>query len=196
MRKHKQHRVYHSILPALQEPGCPFCRLLKEFQAECLQTKTQRDLHRLCNFHAWGLAAVLDAPDAASIFMRLLDEMSVPGSAGTGCDICRDIVDEENLRIREFVSCSQSAAVVGWFKTGAALCIPHGMKLRPKLPPTLVPRIDNIMQQYRQQLHTELEHLRDGWDPQHNRSGWGAVGHAAEFLVAHRGLRAKGESQC
>ncbi len=189
MRKHRQHTVYHSILPAMQEPGCPFCRLLKEFQTECLQTKTEANLYCLCNFHAWGLAAVQDAPEAAVIFMKLLNDMAVPSDAGTGCDICREIAEEEDLRIREFVSSMQCAAVVEWFQTKPALCIPHGMKLRPKLPPTMASQIDSMMQRYRQQLYIELEHLRDEWDPEHNRIGWGAVGHAAEYLVAHRGLR-------
>jgi hypothetical protein len=42
MRRHKQHVVYHSILPVLHQPGCPFCRLLKEFQADRLQTDERR----------------------------------------------------------------------------------------------------------------------------------------------------------
>ena len=190
MRKHKQHTVYHSILPVLCEPGCPFCRLLKEFQAERLQSRAEMHLHQLCNFHVWGFAAVQDAPDAARIFLSLLDEAAPLSGHGADCDVCREIAAEEDLRIREFVSCLQCAAVTEWLKNGWGLCVPHGMKLRPLLPPTVAPQIDSLMERSRRQLCMELEHLRDEWDSEHNRTGWGAVGRAAEFLVAHRGLRA------
>jgi hypothetical protein len=47
-------------------------------------------------------------------------------------------------------------------------------------------RIDAIIQNCRQQLAQELQHLRD--DPEPDRTGWGAIGRAAEFLVSQRGL--------
>lgn len=189
MRRHREHVVYHSILRVLREPGCPFCRFLKEFQADCLQRYAERELHHLCNFHTWGFAAVQDAPDAARIFLKLIDEAAPLSSGNISCDVCRLVVDEEDLRIREFVSSLHRSDISDWLKTNATLCIPHGLKLRPKLPPALVPRIDNLMENYRQQLSIELEHLRDQLVPESNRTGWGAVGRAAEFLVAQRGLR-------
>jgi hypothetical protein len=42
MRRHKQHVVYDSILPVLHEPSCSCCRLLKENQADGLQTHERR----------------------------------------------------------------------------------------------------------------------------------------------------------
>jgi hypothetical protein len=48
-------------------------------------------------------------------------------------------------------------------------------------------RIDAIIESYRQQLAQELQHLRD--EPEPDRTGWGAIGRAAEFLVSQRGLR-------
>ena len=65
MRTHKQLVLYQSILQVLQESGCPFCRFLKEYQTARLQNHPKESIHRLCNFHAWGLAAVQDAPAAA-----------------------------------------------------------------------------------------------------------------------------------
>ena len=89
MRKHSQLVVYHSILPVLHQPGCPFCRLLKDFQADRLQKHAQGEMHHLCNFHIWGLAAVKDAPDAAKIFLDLVNE-AAPSSAGAAsCDLPR-----------------------------------------------------------------------------------------------------------
>ncbi|MGB6868597.1 MAG: hypothetical protein WBD32_06090 [Acidobacteriaceae bacterium] len=57
------------------------------------------------------------------------------------------------------------------------------------MPPALVSRIDTMMENYRQQLSADLRQLRDEWMPESNRTGWGAVGRPAEFLVALRGLR-------
>jgi hypothetical protein len=50
----------------------------------------------------------------------------------------------------------------------------------------LAARIDTIIENYRQQLAQELEHLRD--EKELDRAGWGALGRAAEFLVSQRGL--------
>jgi hypothetical protein len=189
MRRHKQHVVYHSILPALHEPGCPFCRLLKEFQADRLQRHEEGELHHLCNFHVWGLAAVQEAPVAARIFMKLVNEAAPLSNGSAACDVCTEIIQEEELRIRELVSCLQRAEVTQWFRTDVTLCIPHGLKLRPKLPAALIPRINSAMENYRQQLSADLEQLHNEWLPESNRIGWGAVGRAAEFLVSQRGLR-------
>ncbi len=70
------------------------------------------------------------------------------------------ILQEEELRIRELVSCLQRADVTRWLRTNVTFCIPHGLKLRPKLPAALIPRIDGAMENYRQQLSADLEHLR------------------------------------
>jgi predicted NUDIX family NTP pyrophosphohydrolase len=66
------------------------------------------------------------------------------------------------------------------------LCIPHGLKLRRQVPPVLAARVDAIVENYRLQLAVELQHLRD--EPESDRTGWGALGRAAEFLVSQRGL--------
>ena len=66
MRTQKQLVIYQSILEVLQEPGCPFCRFLKEYQAARLQHHSEQDIHHLCNFHTWGLAAVQNALTAAA----------------------------------------------------------------------------------------------------------------------------------
>ncbi len=52
---------YESILQVLGETGCPFCRFMKNFQAALLQNPAERNIHHLCNFHTWGLAAAISA---------------------------------------------------------------------------------------------------------------------------------------
>jgi glutaredoxin len=187
MRTHKQLVIYQSILQVLSEPGCPFCRFLKEYQAERLQNHSKDDIHRLCNFHAWGLAAVQKAPTAAQVFIKLVDEPAPTSIGDAVCDICKEVLAEEDLRTREFVSCLARPGVSHWLRTSAVLCIPHATKLRRQVPIVFTARIDGIIEHYREQLTQELEQLRN--EPEESdRVGWGALGRAAEFLVSQRGL--------
>ena len=186
MRTHKQIIFYQSILEVLQEPGCPFCRFLKEYQAACLQHHSEQDIHYLCNFHTWGLAAVQNALTAAQVFIKLVDDPAPISKEVTACDICNEIVAEEDRRIREFLSCIRRTDVSDWLRTDAILCIPHGMKLRHQVQPVVAARIDAIIEHCRRQLTQELESLRD--KPEAERPGWGSLGRAAEFLVSQRGL--------
>ena len=186
MRAHKQLIIYRSILEVLSESGCPFCRFLKEYQTGRLQNHSKDDIHRLCNFHAWGLAAVQDAPAAAQLFIKLVDEPAPASSGDTVCDICKEVLAEEDLRIREFVSSIARPSVSHWLRTSGVLCIPHGTKLRRQIPIVHTSRVDTIIEHYREQLTQELELLRD--EPEQDRAGWGALGRAAEFLVSQRGL--------
>jgi hypothetical protein len=48
---------YGSIKQALGEPGCPFCRFVKNYQAALLQGPPEKKVHHLRSFHTWGLAA-------------------------------------------------------------------------------------------------------------------------------------------
>jgi hypothetical protein len=182
VRTHRQLVVYETILQALREPGCPFCRFLKEFQAERLQNHPQGKIHHLCNFHAWGFAAVQNAANVADVFIHLINEF--PNAAGeeVGCRICEEVLAEENLRMREFVGHWKEAEVALWLRNDAVLCMPHGLKLKQKAPLALAARVDEIMSRNCQILAEQLEHLRDEPDP--DRVGWGALGRAAEFLVA------------
>ena len=186
MRTHKQLVTHQSILQVLPESGCPFCRFLKEFQAARLQNNGEKEIRRLCNFHAWGLAAVQDAPAAAHVFLKMLED-SVPKASGDSeCDICREVLAEEDLRLREFLSCLGMKDVTQWFSAEPALCIPHGQKLRRHAPATLLCRIDSIVDSYRRRLAQELLQLSK--EPELDRTGWGSLGRTAEFLVAQRGL--------
>jgi glutaredoxin len=187
VRTHRQLVVYQSILQVLHEPGCPFCKFLKEYQAGKLQSRSGSETHRVCNFHAWGLAAVQDAPAAAQVFIDILGE-SEPLNGTDVCDICNEIKAEEDLRIRELATCLHRAAVADWLRREAILCIPHASKLRRQVPLILASRIDAVVQNCRRQLKDELNQLRN--EPGNDRSGSGALGRAAEFLVSQRGLRA------
>ena len=164
----------------------PILPLLEGISGSPPPEPSKGDIHRLCNFHAWGLAAVQDALAAAEVFIKLVDGPARHFAIAAECDICREIAAEEDLRLRELVSCLSRTEVSHWLRESAALCIPHGLKLRLQVPPVLAARIDGIIENYRRQLATELKHLSA--EPETDRAGWGALGRAAEFLVSQRGL--------
>ena len=188
MRTHRLLIAHQSIEEILHEPGCPLCRFLKDFQAIHLQEDSAKEIRHLCNFHTWGLAAVQNAPKAAEVFIRLINDNAPVPNGKPECDVCRKVEVEEDLRIRELVTLFGKPQIVKWLRTEAVFCIPHATKLRQKVSLILAPRIDTIITNCREQLKEELLQLRD--EPGPDRSGWGALGRAAEFLVAQRGLRA------
>ena len=189
MRAHRLLVPHQSLEEVLHEPGCCLCRFLKDFQASHLQEDAANEIRHLCNFHTWGLAAVQDAPTAADVFIRPLVNEAVPAPKEKSyCDVCFKVEAEEDLRIREIVPLLGKPQVVQWLRTEAVFCISHSKKLRQKVSLILAPRIDTIIASYREQLNDELLQLRN--DPGPGRSGWGALGRAAEFLAAQRGLRA------
>ncbi len=186
MRTQKQLAFYQSILEALAEAGCPFCRFLKDYQAARLQIHSNRQFQYLCNFHTWGLAAVQNALTAAEVFLDLVEKSAIVTGEHPSCEICSEVAAEEDRRIRELASCIHRTDVTDWLRKDAIFCIPHGTKLRHQVQPVVAARIDAIIDNHRRQLIQELETLHD--TPQTDRPGWGALGRAAEFLVSQRGL--------
>jgi hypothetical protein len=82
-------------------------------------------LCRLCNFNPCGLAAVQDAPAAARMFRRLIDEAVPLCDGATVCAVCNKVVAEEDLRIRELAGYMPRSDVSHWIRTDATLCIPR-----------------------------------------------------------------------
>ena len=178
---------YHSILQVLQESGCPFCRFMKNFQSALLQDPATRTVEHLCNFHTWGLAAAQDASIAAELFLGLLREQ-YEAFIGSPCEMCHVLQEEEDLRIREFVSCLSRAQVKDWLRSQPVCCLAHGIKLKKSVPPVTAAAIEAILENHRKQLANDLTRLLDERGPDHSR--WGLLGQAAEFLVSQRGLHA------
>lgn len=177
---------YASILQVLGEGGCPFCHFMKNFQSALLQDPGKKEIHHLCNFHVWGMAAKQRAPSAASLFLNLIaNQAGLSGSAL--CDICVLLEVEEDRRIREFVSCLNHKLVVQWLRSQAILCLAHGTKLKQSVSPVIASTIVAVMERYRSQLMEDLVRLREEYQP--DRAEWGLLGHVAEFLASQRGLR-------
>jgi len=185
MRAHKVVN-YESILQVLGEAGCPFCRFMKNVQTALLQ-EPGREIHQLCNFHTWGLAATQEAVSAAEHFMALLQDRS-GGIPSSSCTICTLLQEEEDFRIREFISYTEHKLVAQWLRSQAVLCTVHGAKLRQGAPPVVVATVNAIMERCRRQLVEDLRRLQSEYLADAER--WGVLGRAAEFMVSQRGLHA------
>ncbi len=96
--------------------------------------------------------------------------------------------EEEEMRIREFVSCLDRNQIKEWLRSHAACRIVHGTKLKQSVPPVTVATIEAIIENHRKQLTEHLTKLLEGRGS--DRSGWGFLGQAADFLVSQRGLHA------
>ena len=119
--------------------------------------------------------------------MKLVNNAAAASNGTSECGICSEVAAEEQLRMREFVSSIERAEVLHRLRLDVVLCVPHAMKLRNKVPLALTPRIDGIIIRCRQRLTVEPSQLRSKPGP--DRAGWGALGRAAEFLVAQQGLK-------
>ena len=179
MRAHKVLN-YESILQVLGETDCRFCRFMKNFQTALLQ-EPKGEVHHLCNFHTWGLAATQQAASAAEHFMTLLREES-GGVPGSSCTICTLLQEEEDVRIREFISYSEHKLVARWLRSQTVLCMVHGAKIKQRAPPIVVSAINSIMERCRRQLVEDLTRLHSEYLPDTER--WGVLGRAAEFMVS------------
>jgi hypothetical protein len=176
---------YESILQMLGETGCPFCRFMKNFQSALLQDPGEKDIHHLCNFHAWGLAATQRAATAAQLFLNLVARQT-DDSSPSRCDICVLLEIEEDRRAREFIGCLNNKLVAQWLRSQAVLCLIHGTKLKQGAPPVSASVIGGVMERYRSRLIEDLSRLRDDYQP--DSAQWGLLGHVAEFLASQRGL--------
>jgi hypothetical protein len=184
----KAHQIinYDSILQTLDQPGCPFCRYMKNYQSALMQEPAKKDLRHLCSFHTWGLAATQRATSAAQLFLTLLNKPS-DANASLPCDICVLLNLEDDRRVREFISCQNHKLVTQWLRSHAALCISHGTKLKHGASALLSTSISSILEDNRNGLIQELTRLLS--DEDSTTPNWGVLGHAAEFLVSQRGLR-------
>ena len=183
----RAHEIKHfdSVLQALSEPGCPLCVFLKNVQTRLVQEGQSSDFIRLCNAHAWAVAAVRETRTAAQIFLSLLEGRS---SIDTHeCSICLRLAQEEILRTRELLASLERRSVLEWITKQGIICFPHGRRLRSEASAPALALIEQLLDRTALELETELRQLlREA-----SRSGSqqsGLLGRAAEYLVAQRGI--------
>lgn len=181
----KPHKVehYRSVLDAASETGCQLCRYMRNYQAKCIQGDLDPAPKSICNFHAWSLAAVHDRMDASRVFLYLLSSQSLGVEAE--CEICLRVEEETAAQLQLLASTFTKVPAEMRLNLKGELCLPHARQLCKRLPAAYVSAIEAALEQYRKGLVMALRsQQRNDFDS----SGWGILGHVAEFLTGQRGL--------
>jgi hypothetical protein len=182
MRPHKI-EPYRSVFDATAGTGCPLCRYMRNYQAKCVQESLEPRPTGICNFHAWAIAAIHDRLDASRVFLNLLSSVSLGNDSP--CDTCQRLAKEDSAQLQLVISSFKAMSAVQWHKTYGEICIPHGLELRKKVSAVHIPIIEEVISRYRDNL---IRGLQEQQKTDLEGAGWGALGHAAEFLAGQRGL--------
>lgn len=183
-----------NINQALTKGACPICALLKDFQWTLADVVCPQTDLRLCNFHGWALARSRGSlsrstpgESVTTVFLEMLKGPLVGKVDSHECVLCRRVLDEEGVHLRELAGKFQSPMFAQWMKSQGTLCLDHGRKLKEFLPLRLSGIVEVMQERNRKELQEELEafqeQLRHGI-----HAGGGLLGRAAEFLVGQRGL--------
>lgn len=184
MRSHEI-KQYESVLQTLGETSCPICVLLKNLQSRLLQEGDAGNFLRLCNAHAWAVAAVRQTETATQIFLSLLDSSSY--DAKRECSICLPLEQEEVLRIHELIAAFDRRSVVHWMKTQGVLCLPHGLRLKAEAPDHIQGLINQVLERRASQLRAALAQL-SAEAARGDAPHCGVFGRVAEYLAGQRGI--------
>jgi hypothetical protein len=174
---------------ALAKGHCPICALLAEFQDRFIDGTGITRVSSLCNFHAWAVAKAAPPDLASQVFHHLVEQSgnSSVRSGETSCDVCKQIRDEDRTRTEEMIVQLKNASTRQWMNLQGSFCLAHAQKLASALPPELRDVVGEIMNRNRKELLDELNALRVGLK-RGDRTGWGSLGRAAEFLASQRGI--------
>lgn len=183
-----------SVTQALAKGTCPICAILKDYQW-VLATKRQAPHLRVCNFHCWslarsrgsGLSRSTPGDTVSRIFLQLLKDPLNAKVTSEDCDLCRQILEEEVVRLRELGKKFQSPMFSQWIRSQGMLCLDHARKLKEFIPLNQRKAIDELVDRNRAELVEELETFSDQLKRGIHEGG-GLLGRVAEFLVGQRGL--------
>jgi hypothetical protein len=180
---------YTQITEALRPGACPLCAVLRDFQASCIRESDGRAIEALCNFHMWALAGAAKAESAARLFLGFLEQITIDDSARPAkpCGICQRMRAEESRRLDEFAERFAQDKFREWMNLCGAVCLPHAIRLLPRLPQSLRQDLAGILSRRAAELKEELEKfLKDARSGQRGHEG--ILGRVAEALAAQRGL--------
>jgi hypothetical protein len=178
-----------AISQAVAKGHCPICSLLTEFQEKFIEGTRITEVSILCNFHAWAVAKAAPADLAAQLFHRMVEKSGNPAVPGEelSCDLCKQIREQDRTRTNEMMLQLKTTSIRQWTKLQGSFCLAHAEKLVDALPSELSGMVGEIMNRNRKELLEELSALRVRLK-RGDRTGWGSLGRAAEFLASQRGI--------
>lgn len=172
---------------------CPICSLVAEFQERLIAGTQPAEILTLCNYHAWMIAKGAPADRAAKVFLDLLERSKNSKASGNdeACTFCEQLRAHELVRLEEMREEFKRPRIQEWMKLHVSFCLKHASQLDHLLTPPmrqlLLETSVRSHNELKQELNILLEHLRRG-----DRTGWGVLGRAAEFLTSRRGMRRGG----
>ena len=184
-----------TVNQALAKGACPVCAILKGYQWVLATHSHAAPELQVCNFHCWslvrsrgsGLSRSTPGEVVTGIFLEILQRPLSGKVRSEECALCRQILEQEELRLRELAKQFQNAMLGQWIKTQGTLCVPHAGKLKGLVPLKHRRAIDEIVERNRRELVQELESFNE--QLKHGiHEGGGLLGRVAEFLVGQRGL--------
>jgi hypothetical protein len=170
--------------------SCPVCSAVQHFQDSLPGRLHVEGRTQLCNFHAWLPAKSASAEVAASLFLHALGakEQDATVASPRSCIACEKIREEEAARLGEATGELEGGSLAGvWFQQHARFCLRHVCEVKKQVPAALRKTIVELNARNAAELETELEKFLQQ-ARQGDRTGDGALGRAAEFLVAQRGI--------
>jgi hypothetical protein len=178
--------TFESILQIAGKGGCVICAFLKNHQSAWLEHPGMEGGRGLCNYHGWALAAAADGRAAAEIFVRMLDDC-LQGEGKVACEICKQMMEEEQTKLTELNHALREAAVMEWLAGNKALCLRHARKLagmaESKRAAAFMEIVEGARDRVRGSLQAFITESAHG-----GHAGGGALGRAAELLFGSRGL--------
>lgn len=178
--------THASMLQVAGKGGCVICAFLKNQQSTWLEHPGFNNADRLCNYHGWAIAAAADGKAAAEMFLRLLGEPDKNDST-THCELCKQILVEEESTLKELTRALLDAEVLDWLERNRALCLRHAEKLACQVGAAAEARVLRIAENAREHLKASLQtFISENAHGAH--SGGGSLGRAAELLFGYRGL--------
>lgn len=187
--KPEAHAARLPITTIVARTSCPICAALREFQNDLVKNLAAEDCRHFCNAHAWLVANSAPAESVATIFLRAIadPEWRPAAPVPDQCDLCKKMDEEKELRLHEIAEQLRQPKLRSWLHDYGILCSRHGRELMAKAPEDLQTSIQELMARNSREMAEILEgFLQRVGSGSH--SGGGALGRAAEFLVAQRGI--------
>lgn len=187
--KKEIHAARVPIATIVARGSCAVCLALREFQTDLVKNLKPDECKRFCNTHAWVVANSTPAESVATIFLRSLadPEWRAGAPVPDQCDLCGRMQAEKELRLNEMADQLRDPKLRSWLHDYGMLCARHGRDIMTKVPEDLRKNVQELIARNASELAELLvellEQVRKG-----NRAGGGILGHAAEFLVAQRGI--------
>jgi len=183
------HAASLSLTSIATRSSCFLCAALREFQNELMKNLKPEECQRFCNTHGWVMANSAPAESVAAIFLAAILDPSWRSATPVAdeCDMCKKIRKEKERRLAEIAKQLHRPVARSWLQDYGMLCSRHGREVMTRLPESLKKSVEELIARNSGEivgiLEDFLERLRQG-----SRAGGGALGRAAEFLIAQRGI--------